>query len=216
MPRFPKKPLTELIQILTVCDWAPDGWDVRWVVDPLPMEGLRNDTLGAWIELSMTPTRSRGVDDYRQQWNPDVPVGGALQSVFYGLRQFTLTCDARSLAPDIPAWDILECVRLRMNNPASLQVNGILRPNNLSWIRTHPMVGLNFVPKNKVDRRQQWRATMDIEFGWLSAAQDPTNPGGVIDTVGPVPTDSPAGTVNVGLDAGSVISNPDGNPWPTP
>ena len=64
MPRFPKKPLAELIQLLTICDWAPDGWDVRWVVDPLPMEGMRNDTLGAWIELSMTPSRSRGVDDF--------------------------------------------------------------------------------------------------------------------------------------------------------
>ena len=132
--------------------------------------------------------------------------------MFYGLRQFTLTCDIRSLAPDIPAWDIAEVIRLRMNNPASIQVNQYLRPNNLSWIRTHPVVSLNFVPKNKVDRRQQWRATMDIEFGWLSAAQDVSNPGGIIETVGSVPVDSPPGT---NAPAGTIY-NPDGNVWPDP
>jgi hypothetical protein len=208
-PRLPKDAIQKLIFQCTVTDWAPQGWRVLWAVDPLPMEGLRNNAMGAYIELSINSYRSNGVDDYRQAFNATT---GLLQSVYYGLRQFTLTVDCRSFAPHIPAWDILESIRIRMNNPRSVTANAVFQATGLSWIRTHPTISLNYAEKGDVDNRMIWRQTMDIEFSWLSYAQVQDDLGYTIETVGSVPSDSPPGT----NDVTGTLFNPDGNPWPEP
>lgn len=207
MPRLPKDALLSLISDLTVTDWSPNGWPVVWEVDPIPLLGIQNDTLGAFIELSVNSYKSVGVDELKSEFSVELD---ALQSVYYGLRQFTLTLDCRSFAAHIMAIDILESVRLRINNPGTVLTNQYFTNNGLSWIRSHPTVKLPG-DYQVADSRMTWRASIDIEFSWLSAAQVPVN-GGIIETVGPVPNNSPIGT----NDVTGVISNPDGNPWPTP
>ena len=207
MSRIPRDAIRELIAKLTVTDWSPDGWSVAWQVEHLSFEGLRNDSVGAWIELGINSYRSAGVDDYRQQFNPSTQSN---QSVLYGLRRFTLTLDARSYSIEVPAWDVLEAIRLRLNNPGSVTVKQALAQHGLSWIRTHPTVSLNYSEKGDVDNRMIWRSTMDVEFSWLSYAQVTDDPGSVIETVGDVENDSPDGT---NLVTGTLL-NPDGTPVP--
>ena len=167
MTRIPTGAIKELISTLTVTDWAPNGWSVIWANEKLPFEGLRNGTLGAYVEMTITNFLSKGVDDYRSQYNPTTET---LESAYYGLRIFTLSLDCRSFAYECPSFDILEAIRLRMNNPDATIVNSYLQPNGLSWIRSHPMISL---PPDKadVDTRMIWRHVLDVEFGWLSAAQ---------------------------------------------
>ena len=202
MTRLPLGAIKELISALTVTDYAPDGWSVLWANQPFEFEGLRNDTLGAWIELNIQGFKSKGVDDFRSEYNP---TSDALDSVFYGLRMFTLSVNCQSYAPDIPAWDILEAIRLRVNNPGSTIVNGILKPNGLSWIRSHPIVTLP-IDKQAADTRVTWRAVLDIEFSWLSAAQA-TRQGGFISTIGQSEIDAPQGS----NDIPGTLLNPDGS-----
>ena len=136
------------------------------------------------------------------------PTTNALLSVYYGLRAFTLTIDARSFDYDVPAWDVLESIRLRMNNRRSATANVYLRENNLAWVRTHPTVSLNYAEKGDVDNRMIWRQTMDIEFTWLSAAQVVDDPGNYLETVGASELGQPAGS----NDIPGTIYDPAGNP----
>jgi hypothetical protein len=195
MSRLPRGAIAELISALTVCDFAPTGWEVVWQTEPLPFEGLRNDTPGAYIELGVNSFRSIGVDDYRQQEsdaNPDV-----LESVFYGLRAFTLVLDCHSFAPSVPAWDILEGIRLQLCNPRSVTCRATWNAAGLAFLRAHPTVNLNYTGKGDVDNREISRSTMDVELSWLSAAQVVDDPGTTIGTMGDVPDDSPDGTANI-------------------
>jgi hypothetical protein len=206
--RLPKNEIRNLIAALTVTDYAPQGWPVVWTVDPIPILGLVNDTLGAYLELSINAYRSVGVDDYRQKFNTET---NALDSVYYGLRLFTLSMDCRSFAPDIPAWDILESIRLRMNNPRSVTANQVFKATGLSWIRSHPMVALNTYDKETdTDNRMIWRAVLDVEFSWASRAQVTDDAGSWIQTVGDVPFDSPTGTSSIP----GTLYNADGTPYP--
>jgi hypothetical protein len=189
LSRLPRAELAALIQALTVTDYAPEGWPVIWQVDPLPFVGLVNDTLGAYIELGISAFRGIGVDDYRQVLLEDEVTNA---SVFYGLRAFTLTLDCRSFAPDIPAWDILEGVRLQLGSPKSATVQQVFPKSGLAFVRTHPTVNLNYVDKGDADNRMIWRALMDVELTWLSKAQTTDDPGRTIATVGA--PDSPEGT----------------------
>lgn len=203
--QLPREALKELVSSLTVTDWTPTGWSVVWDIESLPFEGLRNGTLGAYVELSISAYRSIGEDDYRQVFDPTT---NALLSVYYGLRAFTLTIDARSFDYDVPAWDVLESIRLRMNNRRSATANVYLRENNLAWVRTHPTVSLNYAEKGDVDNRMIWRQTMDIEFTWLSAAQVVDDPGNYLETVGASELGQPAGS----NDIPGTIYDPAGNP----
>ena len=208
MPRLPLDAILNLVAALTVTSWSPDGWQVFWKNDPLPFVGMQNDTLGAYLEMNITNFLSKGVDDYRQEY---VEASDSLESVFYGLRIFTLSIDCRSFAPNVPAWDILETIRLQVNNPRSVTTNKTLAPNGLSWIRTHPIQTLPAEAQD-VDNRTVWRAVLDIEMSWLAAAQVVDDPGAYVTTIGESEIDAPAGS----NDVPGVISNPDGNPWPTP
>jgi hypothetical protein len=205
MSRIPREAIRNLITTLSICDYAPEGWSVIYQVEPQPFEGLRNDTLGAWIELSIGAFRSVGEDDYRQTFDATT---GAYLSVFYGLRVFTLTIDARSFAPEIPAWDVLESIRLQLNNRRSLTVNSLLQPANLAWVRTHPTVSLNYAEKGDIDNRMIWRSTMDVELSWMSAAQVVDDSGAIIETVGQSQINAPPGS----NDVGATILEPDGTP----
>jgi hypothetical protein len=207
--RLPRQAIKDLISDLSVSDFAPNGWPVIWQLEPLPFLGLVNDTLGAYIELGVRGYRAVGIDDYRQVTVGSPPV---YTSVFYGLRAFTLTLDCRSFAADVPAWDILEGIRLQMGNPRSVRSNQTFLSTGLAFLRTHPTVSLNYAEKGDVDNRMIWRSVMDVDLSWLSAAQVVDDSGTTIGTVGTVPANSPDGTNNVG----EVVKNPDGSPWPTP
>jgi hypothetical protein len=209
MSRIPRGAIAGLIRALTVTDWSPTGWEVVWQSEPLPFEGLRNGTLGAYIELGIKSYRSVGVDDYRQAYNPAT---GALVSVYYGLRLFTLTIDARSFAEEIPAWDVIESIRLQLNNPRSVTARIFLAKTGLSWIRSHPAQSLNYVDESVVDNRMIWRMVLDVEFSWLSAAQVTDDAGGWIATVGADEAGKPQGS----NDVTGTLYGPDGNPWPSP
>ena len=195
--------LKRLIWQLTVTDWAPKGWEVIWLHEPLPFEGLRNGSLGAYVELNITNFKSRGVDDYRQALvtppptiPPAPPAIPYLASAMYGLREFTLSMDCRSFSLDAPAFDILEAVRIRLNNPRSILVNSTLQSNGLAWIRSHPIITLP-AEKQDIDNRMIWRNVLDVEFGWLSAAQETDDQGGYIETVGDDEKDNPAGSNDI-------------------
>lgn len=203
--------LKDLVSQLTVTDWAPDGWSVIWLHEPLPFEGLRNGTLGAYLELNISGFRSVGVDDYRQTWDP---AANALSSVLYGLRRFILSIDCRSFSLECPAFDILEAIRLRINNPRSQSVETLMQANGLSWVRTHPMVTLA-ADATDVDLRMVWRNVMDVEFNWLSAAVSTEDEGGIIETIGQSQIGQPIGS----NDVPGYLHNPDGSPhepFPTP
>jgi len=209
MSRIPRDAIASLIRALTVTDWSPTGWEVVWQTEPLPFEGLRNGTLGAYIELGIKSYRSVGVDDYRQVYDP---VSGALKSVYYGLRMFTLTVDARSFAEEIPAWDVIESIRLRLNNPGSVTARAFFARTGLAWVRSHPAQSLNYVDESVVDNRMIWRMVLDVEFSWLSAAQVTDDAGGWIATVGADEATKAPGS----NDAPGTLYDPDGNPWPSP
>jgi hypothetical protein len=197
MSRIPRDAIAALIRALTVTDWSPTGWEVVWQTEALPFEGLRNGTLGAYIELGIKSYRSVGVDDYRQVYDP---ASGALKSIYYGLRMFTLTIDARSFAEEIPAWDVIESIRLRLNNPNSVTARAFFARTGLAWVRSHPAQSLNYVDEGVVDNRMIWRMVLDVEFSWLSAAQVTDDAGNWISTV----------------DVTGTLYDPDGNPWPSP
>ena len=208
MPRLPLESIRLLLAALTVTTWSPDGWPVIYQNDPLPFIGPMNGGNGAYLELNVSGFRSVGVDDYRQDTDTTT---GNLVSAYYGVREFTLSIDCRSFAQDVPAWDILEALRLQMNNPRSVTVRAALIAMGISLIRCHSIVTLS-PEKQDVDTRQIWRAVLDLEFNWLAKAQSVDDSGATIDTIGVVADDAPVGTnVVVG-----VVSNPDGNPWPTP
>ncbi len=191
MRRLPREPLKDFIGDLTITDSAPTGWPVVWEVDPLPFLGLVNDTLGAYIELSIPTDRSIGIDDYRQAFDEETET---YTSVYYGLRAFTLTLDCRSYAPHIPAIDILESVRLRLINPRSVTAKNFFAAQGLSLIRVHPGINLSVGGKGDADNRMIWRRAMDVEFNWLSTAVATDDPGYIFRTAGDVPPDSPLGT----------------------
>lgn len=194
IPGFPHKPLADLIRRLTTTVWAPDGWQVVWNTEPLPFTGLVNGTLGAYIELGIRSSRPVGVDDYRDEYDEETQTNSY---VYYGLRRFTLVLDCRSFAPKVPAWNILETLRLRLNNPRALTSRLALQAMGLTIIRFQPSVSLNYVDKGDVDTRMVTREVVDVELGWLSAAQVTDDAGTTIGTVGSVPDDSPDGTNSI-------------------
>lgn len=200
-PQLPRDAIKNLITTLTVTSWAPTGWSVIWSTEQEPFEGIRNDTLGAWIELGISAYRSLGQDDYRQQFNATT---NAFESAYYGLRMFTLTIDVRSFDSDVPAWDVIESIRLRLNNARSVTARALLQAVNLAVVRIHPSQSLNYVERGDIDNRMIWRQVMDIEFTWLSAAQVTDDPGAWIQTV------DGGGTIP------GTIYDPSGNPWPSP
>ncbi len=200
--------LKKLVWQLTRTDWAPNGWEVIWLHEPLPFEGLRNGALGAYVELNITNFRSLGEDDYRQAY---IAASDSMQSTLYGLRIFTLSMDCRSFSLDAPAFDILEAVRVRLNNRRSAEVNEAMRSVGIAWVRSHPIVTLS-ADKQDVDLRMIWRNVLDVEFSWVSASFSTDDAGGYVKTVGVVPDGSPAGTNAIP----GIIMNPDGHPWPTP
>lgn len=194
LSRLPIRQIQKFIESLTVTDWSPEGWSVIWVTDPQPFEGLRNNSLGAWIELSIKSYRSIGYDDYRTAYSVAT---NSIQSVLYGVRLFTLSIDVRSFSPSIPAIDIVESILLRVNNRQSVTANAFFTSNNLAWLGAKPSVSLNYSEKNAVDSRKVWREVVDIEMSWISAAQTVDDQGNYIKTVGEVPVNSPIGTNDI-------------------
>lgn len=188
---LPRADLKNLIAQLTRTNVAPKGCPVIWDGESVPFIGQVNGRPGAYIELDIMGYRSIGVDDYRQVFNPATLT---MTSAMAGLRQFTLTLDCRSYDGDTPAFDILEVVRLRLNNLRSVTARQALQAANLSVVKIQPMVEL----AEKADTRFVWRSSLDVIFNWASNDVAADDGGEIIATVATVagapPAVSPVGT----------------------
>ncbi len=181
---LPRADMLNLVQFLTRTNVAPKGYKVIWDGEPWTFMGANNGRPGAFIEISISNFRSMGVDDYRQEFDEATLT---MTSVLCGVRQFTLTLDCRSYDGNIPSFDILEVIRLRLNNPRNVTAKKQLQSVGLSVAKVHPMVEL----PEKTDQRFVWRTSLDVVFNWASNDVTGDDGGEIIATVGTV-----AGTPN--------------------
>jgi hypothetical protein len=176
---LPLADIKTLIAQLTRTNVNPKGYPVIWDGEPRPFVGQVGGKPGAWIELDIGSYRSRGVDDYRQTYDPATLTQS---SAMVGLRQFTLTLDCRSYDGDTPSFDILEVVRLRLNNPHNVTARRALQAACLSIAKIQPMVELT----EKADSRFVWRSAIDVVFNWTSNDIAADDGGEIIATVATV------------------------------
>jgi hypothetical protein len=150
-----------------------------WSTEPRPNMGAATTGPQAYIVLSLGAYTAKGVDDYRQTYDP---VQDKLDTVVSGNRLFQLSIRCHSLDPNHQPHDMLERVRIRLQ---TFTARAIYTANNMAFVRTS---GISTFPDKTAGNRALLCAVLDVTFA-IASNQDPgDDPGDYITNVDePIP-----------------------------
>lgn len=148
------------------------GLQTYWSWEPRPLPGTAGASL-AFMVVSLTGSRSKGVDDYREQYNA---VTDAIDWSIGGYRVLTISCRAFSLDSAAIPYDMLERVRWGLRTASA---HASLVAAGLAFVRVHPIA----LFESRADSRTMMNGNMDVELGWVALATQVGDPNGIIETV---------------------------------
>ena len=146
----PRVPKATLLKIVEVCS----GVAVVWGTAKRPHLGQTTSEENAWIQLSLLSYSHVGVDERREELDVTNNIN---RCILVGQRQFTTSLMARSLDPEIEAFDLLERVAFRIRTATARELFGPL----LALRDIQPITVLNDVT---ADNRIILAASMDIRW----------------------------------------------------
>lgn len=144
-----------------------------WDTEPRPNVGAPANGKQAYVVLSLGAYTAKGVDDYRQSYDP---VQNKLDTNIAGNRQFVLSVRCNSLDPNLQAHDVLEHVRIRLQ---TFTARAIYSANNMAYVKTNGITTF----RGTLDNRAMLCAVLDVVFS-IAVNHDPgDDPGDFIEEV---------------------------------
>lgn len=165
---FPQTELRDLISDITGLDRAAVVWNKR----PLSYVGSMNGKPGWWVELGISRTETKGIDEDRLSFVP-TEHGGFNAASQYTYRIYTLQARVISLNVDVPAYDVLDQIRRGLR---SLTGKIGLQELNMSFVDWGASIDM---PKD-VDNTTMTESVLEIRIAWNVTVDPGDNDGGYI------------------------------------
>lgn len=165
--QFPRADFSAMISEITD---AP----VLWNTEPEPFLGQVNGMPGYWLQLSMVHTETKGVDDYRQVYDPVNQVNGTTQISW---RIYTIHFRVISYSMELPAFDVMDQIRRGLRSLTAKTGYGEIGIALVDWGKTID------IPVTK-DQRETSECGLDVRFSWQVSADPGDDNGGIIESVG--------------------------------
>lgn len=173
--QFPRTEIRDLVA--DICEVDPElvVWDVRG----LPFTGAINGRPGWWVELSVSTTRTKGIDEDRLVFDSVAQKNVASQ---YTYRIYTLTVRVKSNDADTPAFDVLDQIRRGLR---SITAKTVYQEVNIAFVDWGASRDLPVA----ADNRTTTESVMEVQVAWNVTVNPGDNDGNWIETA--VPTVDP-------------------------